>query len=227
MRNLYLSSCTRASFAGAPRSYAIGDGPVGSVAADFDDDGRRDLAVATINDRRVWVLKGSATGFVTGSFTYVSPPPKGLATADFNFDGKADVVVVLSDNTASSGAVQVLLGNGLGALTPGDSESVGSNASAVAVGDFDGNGSPDVAVTTETNGGVYVYLNDGAGGLAPYGSNPVFSGLSAPRALVAAELTGDGKVDLAVAATGGSAVHVLRNDGGGVFTETSAPGRSA
>ena len=217
--NLYVSSCTRASFAGAPHSYAIGDGPVGSVAADFDDDGRRDLAVATVNDSRVWVLKGSATGFVAGSFTDVSPAPKSLATADFNFDGKADVVVVLSDNTASSGAVQVLLGNGLGALTPGDSESVGSNASAVAVGDFDGNGSPDVAVTTETNGGVYVYLNDGAGGLAPYGSSPVFSGLSAPRALVAAELTGDSKVDLAVAATGGSAVHVLRNDGGDVFTD--------
>jgi outer membrane protein assembly factor BamB len=221
--NLSGSSCARTSFAGAPRSYLAGDGPVGSAAADFDDDGRRDLAVATANDSRVRVLKGSPAGLVASAFTDVSPAPRGIGTADFDVDGRADVVVVLSDGSASSGTVQVLLGNGLGALVPGDSESVGFNASAVAVGDFDGNGSPDVAVTTETNGGVSVYLNDGAGGLTPYASNPVRSGLSAPRALVAAELTGDGKIDLAVAASGGSTVHVLRNLGGGAFGEIDSP----
>lgn len=222
--NLSGSSCARTSFAGAPRSYAAGDGPVGSVAADFDDDGRRDLAVAIANPPAgVRVLKGGPGGFATGSFTSVSPAPRGIATADFDVDGKADVVLALSDGSASSGTVQVLLGNGLGALVPGDSESVGLNVSAVAVGDFDGNGSPDVAVTTETNGEVRIYLGDGAGGLTPYASNPVRSGLSAPRALVAAELTGDGKVDLAVAASGGSTVHVLRNLGGGAFGEIDSP----
>ena len=224
VQNLSGSTCPRTSFAGAPRSYWAGDGPVGSVAADFDDDGRRDLAVAIANPPAgVQMLKGSPAGFVTGSFTSVSPAPRGIATADFDFDGKADVVVALSDGSASSGTVQVLLGTGLGALVLGDSESVGFNVSAIAVGDFDGNGSPDVAVTTETNGGVYLYLGDGAGGLTPHSSNPVRSSLSAPRALVAAELTGDGKVDLAVAASGGSTVHVLQNPGAGPWIERDSP----
>ncbi len=166
--NLSGSSCARTSFAGAPRSYWAGDGPVGSVAADFDGDGRRDLAVAIANPPAgIRVLRGSPTGLATGSFTSVSPAPRGIATADFDIDGKADVVVALSDGSASSGTVQVLLGNGLGALFPGDSESVGLNVSAVVAGDFDGNGSPDVAVTTETNGEVRIYLGDGAGGSRP------------------------------------------------------------
>jgi outer membrane protein assembly factor BamB len=201
--------CARSSFAAAPRSYLVADGPVAAVAADFDRDGRADLAVATANDSYIRVRRAAAGDFVpladVGQF---SSPPRGLATADFDFDGQADLVAALGD--AVSGRVQVILRDGTGAFTIGPSLAAGTNTAAVAVGDFDGNGAPDVAAVSEGDGSVWVFLGDGAGGFTPFSGNPVLSGLVTPRALVAADLTGDGLADLAVAESGASAIHVLR-----------------
>jgi len=209
------TGCVRTSFGAAPRSYAVPDGPVATAAADFDEDGRVDLAVATSNDARIRVRKG-----VAGDFTPLfdsdpfSSPPRAVATADFDFDGQADLVAALGD--ASAGRVQVMLRDAGGGFTIGPSLSAGLNTAAVAIGDFDGNGAPDVAAVSESSGGVWVFLGDGAGGLLPVAGNPVLSGLVTPRALAAADLNGDGLADIAVAESGGSAVHVLRSNGGGV-----------
>ena len=220
------SGCARTSFATAPRSYTVADGPVATAAADFDGDGRVDLAVATFNDARIRVMRG-----VAGDFTPLfvsdpfSSPPRAVATADFDFDGQADLVAALGD--ASAGRVQLMLRDTGGGFTIGPSLSAGVNTAAVAIGDFDGDGAPDVAAVSENSGGVWVFLGDGAGGLVPVSGNPVLSGLVTPRALVATDLTGDGLADIAVAESGGSAVHVLKSNGGGVpfFTRmTPAPG---
>jgi outer membrane protein assembly factor BamB len=207
--------CVRSSFGDASRSHAVPSGPVATAAADFDRDGRVDLAVATFNDARIRILRGEAGDFVPVS-TLPNPfssPPRGLATADFDFDGQADLVAALGD--ASAGRVQLILRDAVGGFTIGPSLPAGLNTAAVSIGDFDGNGAPDVAAVSETSGGVWVFLGDGTGGLLPVTGNPVLSGLSTPRALVAADLTGDGLADIAVAESGGSAVHVLRSNGGG------------
>jgi hypothetical protein len=221
--NVSGSSCVRSSFAAAPRSYALPNGPVSTAAADFDEDGRVDLAVATTNDGKVQIRRGLAGDFVAGAVLGpFSPPPRAVATADLNFDGHADLVVAFGDsfavNPGSLGRVQVFLGDGLGGFTPGVSLPAGMNTSAIAIGDFDGNGAPDVAVLSEGNGGVWVFLGNGAGGLTPVTGNPVLLGLNAPRALVAADLTGDGLADLAIAESGGGTVRVLQSNGGGTFT---------
>ena len=123
--------------------------------------------------------------------------------------------------------MQVFLGNGLGGFTTGPSLAAGTNTSALAIGDFDGNGAPDVAAVSEGDGGVWVFLGNGAGGLTPVAGNPVLSGLTAPRALVAADLTGDGLADLAIAESGGSAVRVLQSDGGGTLHRHRDPAGGA
>jgi outer membrane protein assembly factor BamB len=222
--NLSGSSCVRSSFAAAPRSYAVPDGPVSTAAADFDEDGRVDLAVATNTNGLIRVRRGVAGEFValTDLGPFLSPPPRAVATADLNFDGHADLVAALGDLPAiapgTPGSVRAFLGNGAGGFGAGGALAAGTNTSALAIGDFDGNGAPDVAAVSEGNGGVYVYLGDGAGGLTPVAGNPVATGLNAPRALVAADLDGDGRADLAVAESGGSSVRVLRSAGGGAFT---------
>ena len=213
------SPCVRSSFAAAPRSYSIADGPVSAAAADFDRDGRVDLAVATTNDSYVRVRRSTGGDFVLlTDFGPFSSPPRGLATADLDFDGQPDLVVALGD--ASSGRVQVILHDATGALTIGPSMAAGTNTAAVAIGDFDGNGTPDVAAVSENDGSVWVFLGDGAGAFTPFGGNPVLTGLTTPRALVAADLTGDGLADIAVAESGGSAVHVLRAGVTGTLTFT-------
>ncbi len=212
------SSCLRSSFAAAPRSYAAPDGPVSTAAADFDEDGRVDLAVATSNDARIQVRLGVASDFTAGVVLGpFSPPPRAVATADLNFDGHADLVVALGA-LGAPGRVEVFLGNGLGGFTTGPSLAAGTNTSALAIGDFDGNGAPDVAAVGEDDGGAWVFLGNGAGGLAPVGGNPVVSDLAAPRALVAADLTGDGRADLAIAESGGSSVRLLQSNVGGTFS---------
>ena len=81
-----------------------------------------------------------------------------MATADFNGDGKLDVVT--ADHAA--GTVSVLLGLGDGTLTSPLDHAAGSSPSAVAVGDFNGDGRPDVATANAGSNTVSVLLNDGA-----------------------------------------------------------------
>src|SRR5262249_24636648 len=74
--------------------------------------------------------------------------PQGIATADFNGDGVNDLVVANNGYfDGSSGSVSILLGNGDGTFQPARDLDVGRNPFGVAVGDFNGDGIPDLAVT--------------------------------------------------------------------------------
>src|SRR5439155_11023806 len=95
----------------APVSYAAGTNPQAVVTADFNNDGRLDLATANIGDNTVSVLLGNANGtFQLAQTTATGAGPVSVAVGDFNADGKLDLA------TASGGGsgVSVLLGNGDG-----------------------------------------------------------------------------------------------------------------
>lgn len=89
---------------------------------------------------------------------------------------------------------------------------------AVAVADFDNNGTLDVAVANASGNDVTVLLGNGMGGFTAMPSRSAVG--SAPRAVAAGDLDGDGLVDLVVANSLLNTVTVLRNLGGGQF----APG---
>ncbi|MFI4941870.1 MAG: FG-GAP repeat domain-containing protein, partial [Burkholderiales bacterium] len=209
--------CVRASFAGAPRSYPAGNGPVASAAADFDHDGRSDLVVASANDTSLRILRNVDGGFSAGTvITGLSPAPRAVAVGDMNVDGHPDVVVALG--APGSGKVQLYLGNGAGGLAPGVSQPAGDNTSAVVVGDVNGDGAPDVVAASETTGQVFVFLGNGAGGLGP--GAPVTVG-AGPRALVAAFLDANGTLDLAIANALTNNVTILSGNGDGTFVTTA------
>src|SRR5437773_1113750 len=115
--------------------------PVG----DFDGDGHLDLAVANAYDGTVSVSLGQGDGtflvaqnYDVGSF----PFPTSVAVGDFNGDGKLDLVV--ASGPYDSGMVSVLLGRGDGTFQAAQSYAVGNGPRSVAVGDFDGDGFPDL-----------------------------------------------------------------------------------
>ena len=83
--------------------------------------------------------------------------PRGVAVADFNGDGHNDVVVT---NNGSS-TIGVLLNNGSGTFSAATTFSTGSSSQpfGVTVGDFNGDGKPDVAVTDAYNSDVAVLLD--------------------------------------------------------------------
>jgi len=82
----------------------------------------------------------------------------GVASGDFNGDGKPDVVTSDGD----TGTVSLLLGNGDGTVRYIGAFAAGSSPSAVAVGDFNGDGRPDVATANAGSNTVSVLLNDGS-----------------------------------------------------------------
>src|SRR5271168_692011 len=106
------------------------------------------------------VLFGDGTGkFDNPEYITTGGNPAFVATADFNGDGKPDLIAVNS----LSGDVTVLLGNGKGEFVVGPNYAAGSGNNGVspsaAVGDFNGDGRPDLAVSNAFTNNMSVLLN--------------------------------------------------------------------
>ena len=210
--------------AGSGSPIAVGNSPQSVVAGDFNNDGFPDLAVLNTADSTVSILLGN--GF--GGFTVVASPSSTganateIATFDLDGDGKQDLVVTNS----SSLTVSVLLGNGDGsfkARTTTTLPSPSGTPQALALGDFNGDGIPDIAVTNGSNQ-VYILLGTGTGAFNVSTGSPftVDNGVSS---IVVGDFNRDGNLDFATANQTASTITVMQGDGtGNVFT--SIPGAS-
>jgi len=78
--------------------------------------------------------------------TSVADGVAGLAAADFNGDGKQDLIVSMGDPNSASGLVGLLIGKGDGTFEPPVLLWTGQSPRGVAVLDIDGDGRPDLAV---------------------------------------------------------------------------------
>src|SRR6266705_1906434 len=87
--------------------------------------------------------------------------------------------------------------------------------SGIAVGDFNGDGKPDLAVVNFGDWNVYLLLGNGDGTFQP--AKSVFFSSGFPWYIVAGDFNGDGKLDLAVSNYGANSVSVLLGNGDGTF----------
>jgi hypothetical protein len=160
----------------------------------------------------VSVLLGNGDGtFQAAAVSYqVGSHPISVAVADFDADGKQDLVV----SNGASNDVSVLLGNGDGTFRPAVAYAVGSGPGAVVVGDFDGDSIPDIAVENFGTDDVSVLLGKGDGTFQP---SVRYSAGVGPGGLVTGDFNGDGVLDLAVANHNSSNVSVLLGKGDGTF----------
>jgi hypothetical protein len=135
---------------------AVGRGPSALALADFNGDGKMDLAVADLSGSTVSVSLGDGTGtFPTVTDYPVGRSPSAIAVGDFNQDGKLDLAVANRLN----GSVIFLLGDGKGAFQPVRNFSVGGDPLSLAVADFNEDGEPDVAVANLFSNSVSIALN--------------------------------------------------------------------
>lgn len=104
----------------------------------------------------------------------------------------------------------------LGSLT----SATGSLPRAVAVGDFNGDGIPDLAITNANSNNVTIFLGKGDGTFK-VGSSPVVG--TNPDSIVTGDFNGDGKTDLAVSNLYSGTVTILLGNGNGTFTTKASP----
>jgi len=207
-----------------PETLPAGVDPCSLSVADFDVDGRPDLAVPNSDPyippsgtHVATVLRGFGNGSFGDSKPYAAGAelPVGLAVGDFDGDGMVDVV------TANHDAQQVfMLGNdgGAGAMGFEDPSGtfVGSTASSITAGDYTGDGIDDVVVNTPD--GVALAHGTASGELL-YVDTLSVGGMAAHSVL--ADLDGDGKLDLATVSNDGLAggLWVWQGGGDGSFPE--------
>jgi len=159
----------------------------------------RVVGVAALSGALASGARAAATFAPARSFA-TNPGPASVAVADFNGDGKLDLVTVNSAN------VSVLLGKGNGTFGAHTDFVAGTNPNGLAVADFNADGKPDLAVSDggvqgADPGFVSVLLDTTAAGA----TTPSFSGPTAfatkgngPTGVAAGDFNGDGKPDLAV-----------------------------
>jgi len=95
---------------------------------------------------------------------------------------------------------------------------------SVAVGEFNGDGKLDLAVTNQSSNNISILLGDGFGGFGPPSNFPV---PAEPRAIAAADFNKDGKTDLAVAHIFGGPVSVMLGNGNGSFSSPTIVGNTS
>ena len=194
---------------------ANGASPQSVAVADFNGDGRPDVAVANNGNHTVGVLLNAGNGSFGPLASYnINNSPVEVISADLNGDGKPDLMVV---NNTSPGTVTVLLNAGNGTFAAPSAYSVGNNPSGVVAADLNNDGFPDLVVTNKTDSTVSVLLSNGNGTFLPATSVTV---PSSPLAITAGDFNGDSNQDVAVIANG--QVDVLYGNGSGGFT-TQAP----
>ena len=169
------------------RNRVPADSPTGLVAADFNRDGRIDIAFHTVND--VYVMMNNGGTF--GTAVYYDNWPANvsdLAVADFNKDGAPDLVSVGSQAT-------VFINNGLGAFNTKITLPAVQTSTGLVTGDFDGDTWTDFAGANYSENSASVYYNNGNLGFTDKRSWGVGF---APNSLAAGDLNTDGKLDMLV-----------------------------
>ncbi len=178
------------------------NGTSGLAAGDFNKDGNLDLARVGILLDIVSIMLGDGAGrfssptayslVASGNFQSRVLRPSSVVTADFNGDGRTDLIAA-----GDSGGVALMLGLGTGDFKLSGTAVSGATSlallpAALLVEDFDGDGRLDAANPNISDRTVTVMFGDGAGRIGTM--NSALEAL--PKTITAADFNSDGKMDI-------------------------------
>jgi S-adenosylmethionine hydrolase len=133
------------------QTFTVGGKPNAILVTDLNADGIPDIALSGGSSNQVWVLINNGDGTFQPIAGYTAYTPAqgspfdangnfAIKAADFNRDGIVDLAV-----TTKLGQVSILHGNGDGTFQTGQSFDIGGTAQVIGIGDFNGDGFPDIA----------------------------------------------------------------------------------
>ncbi len=200
----------------SPVSFPTGFAPRAVVVRDIDGDGKPDIAVATETPNKIVVFRNTSTvgniSFAPRLDLAAGTRPWGIAIGDLDGDGKPDIVN--SNNGSLNASVfRNTSTPGIISFDPKIDLFVGDFPQKVAIGDLDGDGKLDLAITNNTGFGsiISLYKNISTTGLIQFIPKVDYVMGTGPTAVTIGDMDGDGLPDIAATARIGNAVTILRN----------------
>ncbi len=188
-------------------------GHYAAVVTDVDGDGKPDLVILGYDS--VHVLRNTsvpgtisfdtAVSFLTGNFG------TDLAVADLDGDGRPELITVNADFTASISILRNTCIPGTISFAAKTDYLTGSKPSGVAIGDFDGDGKKDLAVSNYNDNTVSVFRNQSAAGIIQLGLPVTLKVGANPSGIQAGDFDGDGKPDIATSNYSDNTVSVIKD----------------
>jgi hypothetical protein len=214
----------------SPVSYTGGRDPEALAIADLNGDGHPDVVTANSYGNDVSVFLGNGDGTLRNAHEFpAGTAPASVAIMDLNGDGRLDIATTnggLAEGEAEeingSNDISVMLGRGDGTFAKRVNYPAGDVPSGLVMADLNGDGSPDLLTVDRHQSQLALLRGGGDGTFRPYTRIPI-NGLTLSRRLTAADLNGDGVVDVVVPAESDGSVVVLTGTGHGTFDQKSYP----
>jgi VCBS repeat protein/FG-GAP repeat protein len=223
-----MSSCSARSERSAESKplgtvFTAGKQPYCLALADFNRDGKVDIAVGNNGSANLTMLLGDGRGGfseASGSPFPAGNSPNDIAAGDVNGDHNLDLAIANHDTRY----VTVLLGNGRGLFSPAPNSPITVTSKphphGIDLGDFNGDHNLDFVVDDWGNNRITVVFGDGKGSFASPGSSFSVGQMPYQRVRVA-DVNNDGRDDVVTTNTEGGDASVLLGDGKGGFAPAS------
>lgn len=189
--------------------------PNALITGDFNRDGNVDVAAVSLTGDTISILQNVGTPLFVDASKITLPSgafPSGVGVADFNGDGKKDVV---SPNEGLN-SLSLTLGDGQCGFGPVNfSNATGATPIAIMVADFNRDGCPDLVIPTNFDNSLSYLQSNCAGGFAVNSLLP--AGCLGPVAASSGDLSGDLDTDVAVVCESSNQICTRRGTGTGSF----------
>ncbi|NUN69346.1 MAG: VCBS repeat-containing protein, partial [Bacteroidetes bacterium] len=202
---------------GSAATFSTSASPTALSLGDIDTDGDLDVVyVASGQGRR---QSNNGSGAFSDEYGF-SSAHAGIVVADVNNDGDLDVIYTYDNSIFSNVTVYNNSGTGVWSslFTGSGSYTLGYTPTGVVVRDFNNDGYVDVVTTGLPTNGTISYLQNNQNGTFAARVDYSVATSAQPRGLTAADVDGDGDLDIIVANGAGDNAKLFLNNGSGVFS---------